>query len=171
MLFKAPSAFLVGFAPLNRFSSNSSNMKSQTSQPYTFRQPKGFDFLSFRLSKDAVRLLGGITANDEGAEFSNLTLFQDLLARMSFHPSEGSGFRRPLSIQPGQVQYSEPRLQQEWGIGRSRIRTLLGRMEEAGLILTSRTSVGSVMSFPSVTGWKLPGRAYAVNPLYAAETT
>lgn len=146
-------------------------MRTQTSQLYKFRQPEGFDFLSFRLTGEAVRLLGGVTVNDDGKEFSNLTLFHDLLARMSFHPSEGSGFRRSLTLQPGQAQYSEPRLQQEWGIGRSRIRGLMARMEEAGLILTSRTSVGSVMSFPSVTGWKLPGWAYAVNPLYAEETT
>lgn len=146
-------------------------MSNSTTQSYVFRQPEGFEFLSFRLTEEAVRLLGAITTNDDGKEFSNRMLFYDLLSRMVFHPSEGSGFRRSLSIQPGQAQYSEPRLQQEWGIGRSRIRSLLARMEEAGLILTSRTSVGSVMSFPSVIGWKLPGRAYAVNPLYAAEAT
>lgn len=141
-------------------------MSNPTTQSYELRQPEGFEFLSMRLTDLAVKLLNGETVTEEGRRFSNQSLFYDLLSRASFLPTVGTDFRRPLLLKPGQAQYSEPRLAAEWGMGRSRLRTLFARMQEAGLIITDRSSIGSVMSFPSVTGWKLAGRPYVANPLY-----
>lgn len=119
------------------------------------------------MTNDSMAILTESTENKYGKRISNLTLFYDLLSRMAVLPKVSNDFRRPLTLRPGQAQYSELRLTEQWQMNRTRMRNLLERMEQAGLIYTHRSLVGSVMSFPSVLGWSRPGKPYTVNPIYS----
>ncbi len=142
-------------------------MKKQSKETYLFQLPTGFDFISFRITPEAVALLNGTTENRHGEKISNAVLFQDLLSRMTFRGKVSNDFRRPLGLKPGQAQYSEPRLTDEWQMNRTRLRNLLDRMESVWLIYTVRTTIGSIMSFPCVRGWSCPDKPYTVNPMYS----
>ncbi len=144
-------------------------MTKTIKEEYSFQLPSRFDFITFRMTTDAMGLLNGTTENRAGERISNLTLFYDLLSRMSVRTKVSNDFRRPLTLQPGQAQYSELRLSEQWRMNRTRMRNLLDRMEQAGLIYTRRSLIGSVMSFPSVLGWSCPDKPYTVNPIYSNE--
>lgn len=141
-------------------------MNKQSKETYKFQLPSRIEFITFRMTAEAMILLSATTENRRGDKVSNTILFYDLLSRMAVLPKVANDFRRPLTLQPGQAQYSELRLSEQWQMNRTRMRNLLEKLERAGLIYTFRSSVGSVMSFPSVTGWKLPGKPYVTNPLY-----
>lgn len=143
-------------------------MNKPLKELYKFQHPSGIEFFSFRMTVEAMSLLTGITENKDGVKIANLILFYDLLSRMAVRPKASNDFRRPLALQPGQAQYSELRLAEQWRMNRTRMRNLLARMEQAGLIYTDRSLVGSVMSFPSVLGWSRPGKPYATNPIYSS---
>ena len=143
-------------------------MAKTIKEEYSFQQPSRFDFITFRMTTEAMGLLNATTENRHGERISNLTLFYDLLSRMAVLPKVSNDFRRPLALQPGQAQYSELRLTEQWRMNRTRMRNLLDRMEQSGLIYTHRSLIGSVMSFPSVMGWIRPGKPYTVNPIYSS---
>lgn len=142
-------------------------MDKQSKETYRFQLPSSFDFISFRITPDAVALLNGSTENRYGDKISNAVLFQDLLSRMTFRGRLSNDFRRPLHLKPGQAQYSELRLTEEWQMNRTRLRNLLDRMESVWLIYTVRTTIGSIMSFPCVRCWSSQGKPYTVNPMYS----
>lgn len=142
-------------------------MKNQSKESYKLQLPSSIDFFSFRITVEAMTLLTGITENKDDVKIANLILFYDLLSRMAVRPKVSNDFRRPLALQPGQAQYSELRLAEQWRMNRTRMRNLLDRMEQAGLIYTDRSLIGSVMSFPSVLGWSRPGKPYTTNPIYS----
>lgn len=142
-------------------------MTKTIKEEYSFQLPSRFDFITFRMTTDAMGLLNGTTENRHGERISNLTLFYDLLSKMAVRTKVSNDFRRPLTLQPGQIQYSELRLSEQWRMNRTRMRNLLDRMEQAGLIYTHRSLIGSVMSFPSVLGWSRPDKPYTVNPIYS----
>lgn len=119
------------------------------------------------MTTEVMNLLSGTTENKRGDKISNITLFYDLLSRMAVRPKVSNDFRRPLALKPGQAQYSELRLAEQWRMNRTRMRNLLDRMEQIGLIYTSRSLIGSVMLFPSVLGWGRSGKPYATNPIYS----
>lgn len=133
---------------------------------YQFQLPSHFDFITFRMTTEAMSLLNGTTENRHGERISNLALFYDLLSKMAVLPKVSNDFRRPLALRPGQAQYSELRLAEQWQMNRTRLRNLLDRMEQAGLIYTNRSLVGSVMTFPSVLGWSRPDKPYIRNPAF-----
>lgn len=143
-------------------------MNKQSKEPYKFQLPSGIDFFSFRMTTEAMNLLACTTENRRGEKIANITLFYDLLSRMAVLPKVSNDFRRPLALQPGQAQYSDLRLAEQWRMNRTRMRNLLDRMEQTGLIYTDRSLVGSVMSFPSVFGWSRPGKPYTTNPIYSS---
>lgn len=143
-------------------------MIKKSKEQYSLQLPSRFDFITFRMTTDAMALLNGTTENRHGEKISNLALFYDLLSRMAVRIKVLNDFRRPLTLQPGQIQYSELRLSEQWQMNRTRMRNLLDRMEQAGLIYTRRSLIGSVMSFPSVLGWSCPGKPYTVNPVYSS---
>lgn len=118
------------------------------------------------MTVEVMNLLSGTTENRRGDKISNITLFYDLLSRMAVNAKVLNDFRRPLALQPGQAQYSELRLAEQWQMNRTRLRNLLDRMEQAGLIYTDRSLVGSVMTFPSVLGWSRPDKPYIRNPAF-----
>lgn len=118
------------------------------------------------MTVEVMNLLSGTTENKRGDKVSNTILFYDLLSRMAVNAKVSDDFRRPLALQPGQAQYSELRLSEQWRMNRTRMRNLLERMEQAGLIYTSRSTIGSVMTFPCVLGWSRPDKPYIRNPAF-----
>ena len=118
------------------------------------------------MTAEVMNLLSGTTENKRGDKVSNTVLFYDLLSRMAVNAKVSNDFRRPLALRPGQAQYSELRLAEQWQMNRTRLRNLLDRMEQAGLIYTSRSLVGSVMTFPSVLGWSCSDKPYIRNPVF-----
>lgn len=135
-------------------------------EEYQFQQPSCFEFITFRMTTEVMNLLSGATENKRGDKVSNTILFYDLLSRMAVNAKVSNDFRRPLALRPGQAQYSELRLAEQWQMNRPRLRNLLDRMEQAGLIHTNRSLVGSVMTFPSVLGWSRPDKPYIRNPAF-----
>lgn len=142
------------------------NMNKQSKETYKFQIPSRFEIITFRMTVEVMNLLSGTTENKRGDKVSNTVLFYDLLSRMAVNAKVSNDFRRPLALRPGQAQYSELRLAEQWQMNRTRLRNLLDRMEQAGLIYTDRSLVGSVMTFPSVLGWSRPDKPYIRNPVF-----
>lgn len=141
-------------------------MNKQSKDTYKFQIPSRFEIITFRMTTEVMNLLSGTTENKRGDKVSNTILFYDLLSRMAVNAKVSNDFRRPLTLQPGQAQYSELRLAEQWQMNRTRLRNLLDRMELAGLIYTDRSLIGSVMTFPSVLGWSRPDKPYIRNPAF-----
>ena len=79
-----------------------------------FKKPQGFRTVRIHFTAEAIEWLGGTTKDDDGNTIGNHTLFYDLLSRMRLSPGRGDSFRRPQELQPGQFQFSETRLAEEW---------------------------------------------------------
>lgn len=118
------------------------------------------------MTVEVMNLLSGATENKRGDKVSNTILFYDLLSRKAVNAKVSNDFRRPLALKPGQAQYSEIRLAEQWQMNRTRLRNVLDRMEQAGLIYTDRSLVRSVMTFPSVLGWSRPDKTYIHNTVF-----
>jgi len=133
-------------------------------ETYRFMYPAGIASLSLVFSHKALQWLCGTTRDDNGRETGNFILFGDLLARMALTAEEGKGFRRPLTLSAGQAQYSEEQFSKQWNMGRKRIRNLLVRLTDLGLIDTYRSRVASVMTFPCIRGWRTADGCCIANP-------
>lgn len=133
---------------------------------YKFQIPSRFEIITFRMTVEVMNLLSGATENKRGDKVSNTILFYDLLSRKAVNAKGSNDFRRPLALKPGQAQYSEIRLAEQWQMNRTRLRNVLDRMEQAGLIYTDRSLVRSVMTFPSVLGWSRPDKTYIHNTVF-----
>lgn len=118
-----------------------------------FKKPQGFRTVRIHFTAEAIEWLGGTTKDDDGNTIGNHTLFYDLLSRMRLSPGRGDSFRRPQELQPGQFQFSETRLAEEWNIGRKRIRNLLATMEKLGMIAVDASKTASVASMTCVEEW------------------
>jgi hypothetical protein len=118
-----------------------------------FKKPQGFRTVRIHFTAEAIEWLGGTTKDDDGNTIGNHTLFYDLLSRMRLSPGRGDSFRRPQELQPGQFQFSETRLAEEWNIGRKRIRNLLATMERLGMIAVDASKTASVASMTCVEEW------------------
>ena len=144
------------------------NMKDK--ETYPFKKPQGFRTIRFHLTAEAIGWLDGTTKDDDDNAIGNHTLFYNLLARMRLVPGRDSSFRRPQELQPGQVQFSETGLAEEWNIGRKKVRNLLATMESLGMITASSTKVASVASMTCVEGWTDMQGSYVGNPCHTAQT-
>ena len=133
---------------------------------YKFQIPSRFEIITFRMTVEVMNLLSGATENKRGDKVSNTILFYDLLSRKAVNAKVSNDFRRPLALKPGQAQYSEIRLAEQWQMNRTRLRNVLDRMEQAGLIYTDRSLVRSVITFPSVLGWGRPDKTYIHNTVF-----
>lgn len=122
-------------------------------ETYLFSKPQGFRTIRFHLTAEAIGWLGGTTKDDDGNTIDNHTLFYNLLSRMRLVPGRDSSFRRPQTLQTGQLQLSETGLAEEWHMGRKKVRNLLATMERLGMITVSSTKVASVASVSCVEGW------------------
>lgn len=139
-------------------------------ETHLFSKPQGFRSIRFHLTAEAIGWLAGTTKDDDGNTIGNHTLFYDLLAHMHLLPGRDNSFRRPQELQPGQLQFSETGLAEEWNMGRKKVRNLLATMERLGMITVSSTKVASVASVNCVEGWTdMPG-SYVENPCNTART-
>ena len=141
-------------------------MNKQSKETYKFQIPSRFEIITFRMTVEVMNLLSGATENKRGDKVSNTILFYDLLSRKAVNAKVSNDFRRPLALKPGQAQYSEIRLAEQWQMNRTRLRNVLDRMEQAGLIYTDRSLVRSVITFPSVLGWSRPDKTYIHNTVF-----
>ena len=133
---------------------------------YKFQIPSRFEIITFRMTVEVMYMHCGATENKRGDKVSNTILFYDLLSRKAVNAKVSNDFRRPLALKPGQAQYSEIRLAEQWQMNRTRLRNVLDRMEQAGLIYTDRSLVRSVITFPSVLGWSRPDKTYIHNTVF-----
>ena len=127
--------------------------KTTNNETYPFRRPQGSRTIRFRLTAEAVEWLNGTTKDNGDRPVGNHTLFCDLLSRMRLSPGRDDSFRRPQELQPGQFQFSETRLAEEWNVGRKRIRNLLATLEKLGMIAVEASRTASVASMTCVEGW------------------
>ena len=141
-------------------------MNKLSKETYKFQIPSRFEIITFRMTVEVMNLLSGATENKRGDKVSNTILFYDLLSRKAVNAKVSNDFRRPLALKPGQAQYSEIRLAEQWQMNRTRLRNVLDRMEQAGLIYTDRSLVRSVITFPSVLGWSRPDKTYIHNTVF-----
>lgn len=139
-------------------------------ETYPFRKPQGFRRIRFHLTAEAIGWLGGTTKDDDGNAIGNHTLFYNLLSRMRLFPGRDSSFRRPQELQPGQLQFSETGLAEEWNMGRKKVCNLLATMERLGMITASSTKVASVASVTCVEGWTDMQGSYVENLCNTART-
>ena len=95
-------------------------------------------------------------------------IIMDLLSRMQSEPGRDATFRRPQELQPGQFQFSETGLAEEWNIGRKKVRNLLAAMERLGMIAVKASRTASVASMTCVEGWTDWQGNHAGNPCPAA---
>ncbi len=129
-----------------------------------FRKPQGFRRIRIHLTAEAVEWLGGTTKDNDGNTVGNHTLFYGLLSRMRLTPGRDASFRRPQELQPGQFQFSETGLAEEWNIGRKKVRTLLTTLEHLGMVAIRTSKVASVASMTCIEGWTDTPGDYVGNP-------
>ena len=135
-----------------------------------FKKPQGFRTVRIHFTAEAIEWLDGTTKDDDDNIISNRILFKSLLSRMRLVPGRDNSFRRPQELQPGQVQFSETGLAEEWNMGRKKVRNLLATMESLGMITASSTKVASVASMTCVEGWTDMQGSYVGNPCHTAQT-
>lgn len=122
-------------------------------ETHLFRKPQGFRTIRFHFTAEAIEWLAGTTNDNEGNAIDNHTLFCDLLSRIRLTSGRDDSFRRPQELQPGQFQFSETGLAEEWNTGRKKVRNLLATMERLGLIAVNASKVASVASVTCIRGW------------------
>lgn len=122
-------------------------------EPFLFKKPQGFLTIRIHLTAEAIEWLEGTTKDDDGNTIGNHTLFYDLLSRMRLTPGRDASFRRPQELQPGQFQFSETRLAEEWNVGRKKVCNLLATMERQGMIAVDASRTASVASMTCVESW------------------
>lgn len=132
-------------------------MKKLDNEQYQFRTLTGYDHLVVTLSGRAGEWLAGTARTNDRYIVSHRTLMNDLLSRMHLTADTSTGFRRALSLNAGQAQYSELQLQAEWSIGRKVIRRLIDEMESVGLVEVQKSTVASTVTFPFVRSWTVNG--------------
>lgn len=137
-------------------------------ETYLFKKPQGFRTIRFHLAAEAIEWLAGTTNDNDGGTISNRTLFKSLLSRVRSLPGRDSSFRRPQELQPGQLQFSETGLAEEWHMGRKKVRNLLATMERLGLITVSTSKVASVASVTCIEGWTDTQGSYVSTPCNTA---
>ena len=126
-----------------------------------------FSSVSIRLTAEAVAWLSGTSTDIDGKEIRNMAIFSGLLKDMRTTPGYDGTFRRPLNLQPGQVQFSEIGLAERWKLRRKKMHNLLMRMEAVGLVSIYNSRVGSALSFTCMTGWESPDGETVTNGFFA----
>ena len=122
-------------------------------EPFPFKKPQGFRTIRFHFTAEAIEWLAGTTNDNGGNAIDNHTLFYDLLSRIRLTSGRDDSFRRPQELRPGQFQFSETRLAEEWNIGRKRVRNLLATLERLGMIAVDASRTASVASMTCVEEW------------------
>ena len=116
----------------------------------------GYNFteITFNLSAEALLWLSGTTRDYANKPFRNFDFFLSLLKEMRIDYVKDYRFRRPIDLNPGEIQFSEISLAQKWNLGRKKMHNLLIKMESLGLIEVSFERVGSWLTFKCVSDWR-----------------
>ena len=126
-----------------------------------------FSSVNIWLTAEAVEWLSGTTTANNGNAISNMAIFSGLLKEMRTSPGYDGTFRRPLNLNPGQAQFSEIGLADNWNLGRKKIHNLLSRMEATGLVSIYNSRIGSALSFSSIPAWRNPDGETVINRFFA----
>lgn len=126
-----------------------------------------FSSVNIRLTAEALEWLSGTIADNDGKAISNMAIFCGLLKEMRTTPGHDGTFRRPLNLKPGQAQFSEIGLADNWNLGRKKIHNFLARMETAGLVNIYNSRIGSAISFTCIAGWENPDGQQITNGFFA----
>lgn len=124
-------------------------------EQYKYKTPSQVQTLSIRLSKEAIEWLSGTTTDHDNHTVGNLSLFLDLLSRMRTTQCTDSSFRRPQIVKPGQAQFSELQLSEQWDMGRKKIHNLLTTMQDLGLIEVVNSRTASMLAFVCIQDWSV----------------
>lgn len=124
-------------------------------EQYKFKTPTQIQSLSIRLSKEAIEWLSGTTTDHNNHAVGNLSLFLDLLSRMRTTQCTDTSFRRPQIVKPGQTQFSELQLSEQWNMGRKKIHNLLTTMQDLGLIEVANSRTASMLAFACIQDWSV----------------
>ncbi|MCH5230128.1 MAG: hypothetical protein J1F12_09090 [Muribaculaceae bacterium] len=116
----------------------------------------GYNFteITFNLSTEAIIWLSGTTRDNAHKHFRNFDFFLSLLKEMRTDTGLDTRFRRPIELDPLDVQFSEISLAQKWNLGRKKMHNLLMKMEALGLIEVTNRRVGSWLTFKCVSNWR-----------------
>ena len=116
----------------------------------------GYNFteITFNLSAVAIVWLSGTTRDNAHKHFRNFDFFLSLLKEMRTDTGLDTRFRRPIELDPLDVQFSEISLAQKWNLGRKKMHNLLMKMEALGLIEVTNRRVGSWLTFKCVSNWR-----------------
>lgn len=124
-------------------------------EQYKYKTPSHIQSLSIRLSKEAIEWLNGTTTDHDNNAIGNLSLFLDLLSRMKTTQCTDTSFRRPQIVKPGQAQFSELQLSEQWNMGRKKIHNLLTTMQDLGLIDVVNSRTASMLAFVCIQDWSI----------------
>ena len=116
----------------------------------------GYNFteITFNLSAVALVWLSGTTRDNADNPFRNFDFFLSLLKEMRTHKGLDRRFRRPIELDPLDVQFSEISLAEKWNLGRKKMHNLLMKMEALELIEVTNRRVGSWLTFKCVSNWR-----------------
>lgn len=117
-----------------------------------------FSSISLKLTTEAVEWLSGTMTDNDGNKIRNIGIFTGLLKDMRTNAGYDATYRRPLNLMPGQAQFSEISLAEQWKLGRKKMHNILSRMEDAGLVEIYNSRIGSAITFSCVTGWVNPDK-------------
>ncbi len=126
-----------------------------------------FSSVNIRLTAEAVEWLSGTTTDNDSKEIPNMAIFNELLKDMRTSAGYDGSFRRPLNLKPGQAQFSEIGLADNWNLGRKKMHNILSRMEAAGLVSIYNSRVGSAISFTCISCWENPDGETVTNGFFA----
>lgn len=102
------------------------------------------------LSSEAIDWLAESVLTRSGESVSNFALFNNLLRRATPTACLSEDFRRPQMLQPGQFQFSEIGLSEDWNVGRKKVHNLLQTMQRLGLISVFLSRVASVATITCI---------------------
>ena len=96
----------------------------------------GYNFteITFNLSAVSIVWLSGTTSDNDHKHFRNFDFFLSLLKEMRTDTGLDTRFRRPIELDPLEVQFSEISLAQKWNLGRKKMHNLLMKMEALEII-------------------------------------
>jgi hypothetical protein len=156
--------YLSEIMQLNNKTDNESSCQNHVQQ----RKPQ-VAAITLQLSSAALEWLNETTLNNADESVSHYALFYDMICRMRTDTGSDHSFRRPISLSSGQLQFSEEQLAADWNIGRKRVRGILARMADLGIISITSSRVASYASVACVTAWCSHDGVTAQNPVIEAQ--
>lgn len=122
--------------------------------------------VDLRLSSDQILWMLGSTEDADGNTVSNSAIFFSLLASMRVSRGVDESFRRPVTVNAGQAQFSEVTLAERLNVGRKRLHAILGRLGATRAVSIGQSTTYSTVTFRCVKSWKTSGGRVLNNPYF-----